>query len=514
MSEDEEEIATIPCCLCETFIVPNDANMCAKCLNDQIDISEGICKELTIFRCRTCLSWFRNPQWIRAELESPELLTMCLKKLRGLSKVKLIDAGFIWTEPHSQRLIIKLTIQATAIGKSILQKKFRVHITIANKQCFNCQKSFTQHIWDACVQVRQKVSHKRTFLFLEQLILKHRMTAECMGIAEQPFGLDFFFDHRKKGQHFLDFLTSCVPIKNKQSKQLISADNKSNTYRFKYTIYAEIASPCKEDLICLPRKLCKKKGGISPLLIVRKVTSTIHLVDPTTLESVELSPALYFGEGDAFVSLATRANTATYIVMDIIKKPKKLGKFQLAEVELVPEALIGDQTKVVQAWTHLGKNLNTGDLVACYETAALRLDEIPDLKWLIKKGGLPTVIPIRKIYERRRRRRWKLKSINKVKQMELDRRGEEKAAMDHEVFLQDLEEDPEMRERIDIYKDPHANFESVSSTGDGDVAPGIGIHELLDGLSLSGTGTGNPLAPPAGLEASRQAMEADTSNDL
>jgi len=516
MSEDEEEIATIPCCLCETFIVPNDANMCAKCLNDQIDISEGICKELTIFRCRTCLSWFRNPQWIRAELESPELLTMCLKKLRGLSKVKLIDAGFIWTEPHSQRLIIKLTIQATAIGKSILQKKFRVHITIANKQCFNCQKSFTQHIWDACVQVRQKVSHKRTFLFLEQLILKHGMAAACIGIAEQPFGLDFFFDHRSKGQHFLDFLTSCVPIKNKQSKRLISADQKSNTYRFKYTIYAEIASPCKEDLICLPRKLCRKKGGISPLLLVRKVTSTIHLLDPVTLEHVELSPALYFGEGGAFMSLATRANTARYIVMDIVQKPQKLGKLQLAECELVPEALIGDESKVVRAMTHLGKVLTTGDLVACYETEALRLDENDDLKWLIKRGGLPTVIPLRKIYPRRRKRRWKLKTIKKVEQMELDRRGEEKAAMDHEAFLQDLEEDSSMRERIDIYRDPHANFDSASSvrTGDGDVAPGIGIHELLDGLSLSGTGTGNPLAPPAGLEASRQAMEADTSNDL
>jgi len=506
MSEDEEEISTIPCCMCETFIVPNDANMCAKCLNDQVDISEGICKELTIFRCRSCEMWFRNPQWVRANLESPELLTLCLKKLRGLSKVKLIDAGFIWTEPHSKRLLMKLTIQANAIGKSILQKKFRVEITIANKQCFNCQKAFTAHIWDACVQVRQKVAHKRTFLFLEQLILKHGMTAACMGIAEQPFGLDFFFDHRSKGQHFLDFLSSCVPMKNKQSKRLISADLKSNVYRFKYTIYAEIAAPCKDDLICLPRKLCRKKGGISPLLLVRKITSTIHLMDPLTLEAVELNPGVYFGEGGAFKSLATRANTARYIVMDIVKKPQTLGKLQLAELELVPEALIGDETKVVQAYTHLGRILNTGDLVACYESASLRLDDNPELNWWVKRAGLPAVIPIRKIYSRRRKRRWKLKTISKVQQQEHDRRGEEKAAMDHEIFLQDLEEDSEMRERIDIFKDPNANFDSASSTGDGDVAPGIGIHELLDGLSLSA----NPLAPPEGLRP----MEEETPEDL
>jgi len=514
MSEDEEEILTIPCCLCETFIVPNDANMCAKCLNDQVDISEGICKDLTIFQCRSCLYWFRNPQWVRAEMESPELLTLCLKKLRGLSKVKLIDAGFIWTEPHSKRLILKLTIQAAAIGNSILQKKFRVDITIANKQCFNCQKAYTQHIWDACVQVRQKVAHKRTFLFLEQLILKHGMTAACMGIAEQPFGLDFFFDHRSKGQHFLDFLTSCVPIKSKQSKRLISADCKSNTYRYKYTIYAEIPAPCREDLVCLPKKVCRKKGGCSPLLIVRKVTSTIHLMDPTTLETVEISPAVYFGEGGAFVSLATRVMTARYIVMDVILHEKKFrNKYQLAEVELVPEELIGDESKVVHAWTHLGKILSTGDLVTCYETAALRLDDNPDLHWWIKKNPLPTVIPLRKIFPKRRKRRWKLKTIKKVEAMAIDKKAEDRAEIDHETFCRDLEEDSEYRERIDIYKDPHANFDSASSiyTNEGDVAPGIGINELLDGLSLS---TANPLAPPAELEASRRAMEEEANKDL
>jgi len=502
MSEDEEEICQIPCCLCETFIVPNDANMCAKCLNDQVDISEGISKELTIFNCRSCLMWFRNPQWVKAELESPELLTLCLKKLRGLSKVKLIDAGFIWTEPHSKRLILKLTIQGNAIGKSILQKKFQVHITIANKQCFNCQKAFTAHIWDACVQVRQKVAHKRTFLFLEQLIIKHGMTAACMGIAEQPTGLDFFFDHRSKGQHFLDFLNSCVPLKNKQSKRLISADCKSNLYRYKYTIYAEIAAPCKDDLVCLPAKLCRKKGGVSPLLIVRKVTSKIHLLDPLTLEGIELNASVYFGEGGAFQSLATRANTAKYIVMDIVRKPKRFGKLNLAEIELVPEALIGDETKVVQTFTHLGNILKTGDLVACYESAALRLDDHPELKWWVKKTNLPQVIPIRKIYSRRRRRRWKLKTISKVQRQEHDKRGQEQADMDQEIFLQNLEEDTDMRERIDIYKDPNASF-SASSTANEDVAPGIKLHELLDGLELSE----NPLAPPEGLKAMEEEPE-------
>lgn len=32
-----------------------------------------------------------------------------------LSKVRLIDAGFVWTEPHSKRIKLKLTIQKEVI---------------------------------------------------------------------------------------------------------------------------------------------------------------------------------------------------------------------------------------------------------------------------------------------------------------------------------------------------------------------------------------------------------------
>ena len=54
--------------------------------------------------------------WIRADLESKELLTFCIKRIKGLNKVKLVDAGFIWTEPHSKRLKTKLTIQKEVLN--------------------------------------------------------------------------------------------------------------------------------------------------------------------------------------------------------------------------------------------------------------------------------------------------------------------------------------------------------------------------------------------------------------
>lgn len=61
-------------------------------------------------QCRNCLRYNRPP-WAAAAWESRELLTLCLKKIPGLSKVKLVDASFVWTEPHSKRIKLKLTIQ-------------------------------------------------------------------------------------------------------------------------------------------------------------------------------------------------------------------------------------------------------------------------------------------------------------------------------------------------------------------------------------------------------------------
>ena len=57
-------------------------------------------------------SYLQPPSaWVSCPLESRELLSLCLKKIKGLNKVHLVDAGFVWTEPHSKRIKVKLTIQ-------------------------------------------------------------------------------------------------------------------------------------------------------------------------------------------------------------------------------------------------------------------------------------------------------------------------------------------------------------------------------------------------------------------
>jgi nonsense-mediated mRNA decay protein 3 len=89
--------------------------MCVDCIRNEVDITEGIPKQVTIQFCRDCERYLQPPtHWVKAELESRELLTLCLKKLRGLNRVRLIDASFIWTEPHSKRVKVKLTVQKEA----------------------------------------------------------------------------------------------------------------------------------------------------------------------------------------------------------------------------------------------------------------------------------------------------------------------------------------------------------------------------------------------------------------
>ncbi len=99
---------TILCCMCGTPMVWNQASMCANCIRTRVDITEGIPKSVPMQHCRACGRFLNPPkQWVACQPESKELLAICLKRIKGLNKVKLIDASFIWTEAHSKRLKVR-----------------------------------------------------------------------------------------------------------------------------------------------------------------------------------------------------------------------------------------------------------------------------------------------------------------------------------------------------------------------------------------------------------------------
>ena len=147
-------------------------------------------------------------------------MALCLTNVSGLKKrkgendrVRLVDAAWVWTEPHSMRLKIRLTIQREVLSGTILQQSFIVEFVVRNQQCIECQAAFRTGSWKALVQVRQRVNHKRTFLYLEQLILKHGAHRGCLSIETFKDGMDFYFPDKGKAGRFISFLEDVVPMK-------------------------------------------------------------------------------------------------------------------------------------------------------------------------------------------------------------------------------------------------------------------------------------------------------------
>lgn len=422
--------------------------------------------------------------------ESRELLALCLKKLRGLHKVRIIDAGFIWTEPHSRRVKVKLTIQDSVSEGVVLQQAFEVEYMVATQQCPDCAKSYTANTWRACVQVRQKVPHKRTFLYLEQLILKHGAHKDTINIKEVKDGLDFFFAARNQAEKFVDFLTSVAPVKSKKSQELISMDIHTSTKSYKFSFSVELVPICKDDLVALPIKLAKQAGNISPLAICYRVGTAINLLDPSTLQTAEISTPIYWRA--PFTNLTDVQELVEFIVMDIEPLGPEKGRWQLAEATVARASDLGQNDKTFYTRTHLGHVIHPGDSVMGYLLSGTNFNN-PQFDALEGSSAYSSTIPdvmlIKKLYARKKKsknRNWQLKRMARDDGDLLPKKSDqEKMDRDYEMFLRDVEEDTELRSTLALYKaqqkkDAEAMSVVETSDGEDDEVPKINMEELLD----------------------------------
>ena len=463
-----------------------------------VDVSEGIQREATLHICRDCGRWLQPPaHWITAAPESRELLALCLRKLRGLSKVRIIDASFIWTEPHSRRIKVKITIQQEAFQGTILQQAFEVEYVVAYHQCPDCAKSFTANTWRAVVQVRQKVPHKRTFLYLEQLILKHSAHKDTINIREVKDGLDFFYAQRNHAEKFVDFLNSVAPIRMKKSQELISMDIHTSTKSYKFSFSVELVPICKDDLVALPIKLAKQMGNIAPLALCYRVGTSINLIDPNTLQVSDVSTPIYWRA--PFASLADMQELVEFIIMDIDPLGLPKGRFQLAEATVARASDLGVNDVTYFTRTHLGGVLHPGDSVMGYHLTGTNFNN-PHFEALEQNNyysaGIPDVVLVKKHYARKKKsksRNWRLKRMSKdAGDLLPKKQDQEKMERDFEMFLRDVEEDVELRSTVALYKaqqekkrkDRMEGLETLSvaetEETDGDEIPRIDMDELLD----------------------------------
>ncbi|KAI8326046.1 NMD3-domain-containing protein [Martensiomyces pterosporus] len=467
--------------------------MCVNCVRSIVDITEGIPKQATVHWCKNCERYLQPPaSWVACDLESRELLALCLKKLKGLVKVRLIDAGFIWTEPHSRRIKVKLTIQKEVFAATILQQSFEVEFVVASMMCPDCTRVMAQNTWKAMVQVRQKVDHQRTFFYLEQLILKHNAHQDTINIKEVKGGLDFHFAQRSHAIKMVEFLGSMVPTRSKTSEQLISTDIHSSTSNYKFTYSVEIIPICKDDLVVLPKKIANSLGHIAPLTLCTRVGSSVHIIDFKTLQQSDVSGLVYWRSEDV-TPVCSMRDLKEFYVMDVDLLGPRAGRYALADVTIQRMADVGKNDDVIIVRSHLGNLLNFGDTVLGYDLLTANINNENFEK--LRQDDIPSVVLVKKSYPERRRKRkqrnWKLKSLSKDEgDLAPKKQEQEKLEADFENFLRDLEEDPELRQSINLYKDASAAgapqpADMESDMGDDDELPEVPLEELLDDLKIS-----------------------------
>lgn len=500
---DYGELARIACCLCGISIEYNPSNMCMNCLRDNSDITGGLPSNLTIHKCRSCTR-FLCPPWQEVALESKELMTACLRKIPGLNKLKLVDAVWIWTEPHSMRLKIKLTIQKEVVNGAILQQAAVVTFIIRNQQCKHCEQSYAQGAWHAVVQVRQRVSHKRTFFFLEQLLLKHHAHSDSINIVTFRDGMDFYFLQKQNAMRFIDFLSSHIPTKVKFSRKLISQDKKSGTAEFKNNFLIEIVPLCKDDLVILPKELARNLSNFSPLVLIKSISAGIHIVDPISGERQEINTEKYWR--DEFGPIMNTRQLIRFVVLSVepllcqqrvsAKRRKTDKKMRMAECTVARERDFGVVDTQFVCVSHLGHVLRVGDVVLGYDlsNAQLAVDDST-----VNGRDMPDVILVRKQYANKKDRIWTLKNLDVEGHQELTTKEKQALDDDYEEFMQEIEGDKEMRANIKLYKNQSKNGDSSSNTqtiakvqsngGDSDNDDAadedeIQLDELLDDLEI------------------------------
>lgn len=307
----------ILCCKCGVSMESNETNICVPCLSTEVDIAKYIPRQNTIIFCTKCERYLNPPsQWVSVDPESPELLSMCIKRVRGLSKgLTVRGAKFIWTEPHSRRINIEVTVHGELPTGDLVEQEIPLEFIVHPQQCSDCARLAAKDYWSACVQLRQHVERRKTLFHLEQIIHRCNAHKECTNIKQVHEGIDFYFSTRSQAVSFMNFICKRAPCRTQTSQHLKSHDVHNNTYNYKFTFSVEVVGVCKNDIVCLSKAQSQRLGGIGPLCIVTKVSEAIHLIDPVTCQVSQVDGATYFAS--PFTAITSQSQLRSFVVVEI-----------------------------------------------------------------------------------------------------------------------------------------------------------------------------------------------------
>ena len=474
------------------MILPNAANQCSSCLAQDFDLKSILQRgpgggDIIIHQCRQCRRFERNERlYEHLDIESPELLALCLKHIPALSasadpKLHLVDAMWIFTEPHSMRLKVRLTVR-TEVQNVMIQQRVAVELIHKWKQCPDCNREYTNRVclmndmslfecdasltqsfplcsqtWHAIVQLRQKRnddSPRKGLVILEMALARNPdVRKHVLSIDTCKQGFDFYFVSLMHAQTFSSYLARIAPMRIKTTKKLVSTDVKNNTANMKYTVTCDMVPLCRDDLIMVHKSA---KGILSGrLCLVTKVSSIVHLVDaspkrsPAMDEAVaEVAPETYYKAGGdkLYRVVSSSRRLIRYVVLDVeLCEDEQYGsggdrilyngpsssisKFALADVEVARESDFGRNNETFRCVTHLGNLLDAGDIALGYDLASAVLSG--GAEWSMSQSfngsfRMPDVVLVKKVQGVEKEKEEERARSNGSKKRERRRKRDEK----------------------------------------------------------------------------------------
>lgn len=376
----------------------NGLTMCDECFSTNVDLTKDLPKQGDLTFCKECGRLLIPPSnWVYCERESKELLEILLKRIKRYENgLRFIDARFIWTEPHSRRTKLEVTVQGEPehFNNLVIQQSYVFEYYEHTNMCSDCMKSYTAHTWQTKIQIRQRVEHKKTFLLLEQLILKKHAHHNTLSIAEKPNGLDFHYASRDEAERMVSFIEQYVPVRVKRSGQLVSHDVHTNDSKFKFTIFVEIAAICCGDLVVLPKSVARAKN-ISQLVLCVRVSASLYFIDPNTLDMAVVYAHEYFKHN--FKSILTTRKLTKFTILDVEPTGPTIGRYSLADVTVMrsDDLATGGNSFLIR--THIGNDIEAGDECLGYDLTTVNFND--DNLGAIDESRIPDIVLVRKAYQ-------------------------------------------------------------------------------------------------------------------
>lgn len=212
-----------------------------------------------------------------------------------------------------------------------------------------------------------------------------------------------------------------------------------------------------------------------------------------TLAVADVSTTQYYRH--PFTPLGSAKSMIEFYVLDVEPLGPVNGKRVLCDVHVARMSDFGRNDEQFIARSHLGAILNPGDTVMGYDLARANFNN-EDFDHL-KSANLPDVVLVRKAFPARRKktrqRNWKIQQLGKEIDEMLPRKQEQaKIENDMELFMRDIEEDPEFRSTINIFKSDTTNApapvetdEMTDNDASDDEFPEISLEEMMDEMAIN-----------------------------